>query len=74
MSLVERKSRRAMTHSRCGLMDRVHTLTFDNSRAFSDPIGIAADLKARVCFAPPYASWKRGANESTHGRIHLSFA
>jgi len=53
--------------------DRVHTLTYDNGREFSDHEGIASDLEARVYFAHPYSSWERGVNENTNGLIRQYF-
>ncbi|MGH8428604.1 MAG: IS30 family transposase [Gammaproteobacteria bacterium] len=89
LSLVERKSRytliaplarktaqatrRAITQHLARHAGKVHTLTFDNGREFTDHTGIARDLKARVYFAHPYASWERGANENTNGLIRQYF-
>jgi len=55
------------------LKARVHTITFDNGKEFSDHKGIAADLKADIYFAHPYASWERGTNENTNGLIRQYF-
>lgn len=52
---------------------RVHTLTYDNGREFADHCGMATDLKARIFFAHPYASWERGLNENTNGLIRQYF-
>ena len=49
--------------------DRVHTLTYDNGREFSDHEGMAKDLETEIYFAHPYASWERGLNENTNGLI-----
>ena len=53
--------------------ERVHTLTYDNGREFTDHEEMAADLEARVYFAHPYSSWERGANENTNGLIRQYF-
>ncbi|GJL70241.1 MAG: IS30 family transposase [Nitrospirales bacterium] len=52
---------------------RVQTMTYDNGREFSDHAGMAKDLKARIYFAHPYASWERGVNENTYGLIRQFF-
>lgn len=53
--------------------ERVHTLTYDNGREFSDHQQMASDLEARVYFAHPYSSWERGVNENTNGLIRQYF-
>ncbi len=53
--------------------DRVHTLTYDNGREFSDHEGMAKDLETKIYFAHPYASWERGTNENTKGLIRQYF-
>lgn len=53
--------------------DRVHTITYDNGREFTDHEGMACDLDARIYFAHPYASWERGLNENTNGLIRQFF-
>ncbi len=52
---------------------RVHTITYDNGREFSDHAGMAHDLEATIYFAHPYASWERGVNENTNGLIRQFF-
>ena len=52
---------------------RVHTITYDNGREFSDHAGMAKDLEAKIYFAHPYASWERGINENTNGLIRQFF-
>jgi len=42
--------------------DRVHTITYDNGREFTDHEGMASDLETKIYFAHPYASWERGLN------------
>ena len=53
--------------------DRVHTLTYDNGREFSEHERMSAELDAQVYFAHPYSSWERGANENTNGLIRQYF-
>ena len=49
--------------------DRVHTLTYDNGREFSEHERMATELDAHIYFAHPYSSWERGVNENTNGLI-----
>jgi IS30 family transposase len=53
--------------------ERVHTITYDNGREFSEHARMAADLEAAVYFAHPYCSWERGVNENTNGLIRQYF-
>jgi IS30 family transposase len=89
VTLVERKSlytvigavcrntaeavREAIVEGLTPYKDRVHTLTYDNGREFTNHERIAADLSARTYFAHPYASWERGVNENTNGLIRQYF-
>ncbi len=89
VSLCERKSRLALiakvptkaaegiTQAVVGLLkplaDRVHTLTSDNGKEFSQHTAVAKALNARFYFAHPYASWERGLNENTNGLIRQYF-
>jgi len=89
VTLVERKSlytiigsvcrktaeavREAVVASLTPYKERVHTLTYDNGREFSDHQQMAADLEAQVYFAHPYSSWERGVNENTNGLIRQYF-
>jgi IS30 family transposase len=74
---VRRKTAEAVRKAvNCGLTphrDRVHTITYDNGREFSDHQGMAADLETRIYFAHPYASCERGLNENTNGLIRQYF-
>ena len=89
VTLVERKSlytfiggvcrntasavREAIVAGLAPYKDRVHTLTYDNGREFSEHERMAAELDAQVYFAHPYSSWERGANENTNGLIRQYF-
>lgn len=52
---------------------RVHTLTSDNGREFSEHASIARTLNASFYFCHPYASWQRGLNENTNGLLRQYF-
>jgi IS30 family transposase len=89
VTLVERKSlytviravpnktaeavRNAVVDGLAPYIDRVHTITYDNGREFTDHEGMAADLETQIYFAHPYASWERGLNENTNGLIRQYF-
>jgi IS30 family transposase len=89
VTLVERKSLytviQAVLHTTAGEVrnavkqaltphkDRVHTITYDNGREFTDHEGMAKDLETRIYFAHPYAPWERGLNENTNGLIRQYF-
>ena len=89
VTLVERKARytviRDVRHKTAKLVrnavkqgltphkDRVHTITYDNGREFTDHAGMARDLDTCIYFAHPYASWERGLNENTNGLIRQYF-
>lgn len=45
------------------------TLTLDNGGEFADHVRVGVASKITVFFAKPYASWQRGTNENTNGRI-----
>lgn len=49
--------------------DKVHTITFDNGKEFTDHKIIAEILDAKCYFATPYSSWERGLNEHTNGLL-----
>jgi IS30 family transposase len=53
--------------------DKVHTLTKDNGKEFSQHLKVAKALEAYVYFAHPYHSWERGLNENTNGLIRQYF-
>lgn len=45
------------------------TLTLDNGGEFADHVRVSKTAKVAIFFAKPYASWQRGSNENTNGRI-----
>lgn len=45
------------------------TLTLDNGGEFADHRRVSKDVEIDIFFAKPYASWQRGTNENTNGRI-----
>jgi IS30 family transposase len=51
------------------LKKKVHTMTFDNGKEFSQHAQIARELNAKMFFARPYHSWERGLNEHTNGLV-----
>jgi transposase, IS30 family len=89
LSVVERKSKLTrlrrlatksaaeMKHNSIALLTplatKVHTITVDNGKEFSEHELIAAGLQARIYFAHPYASWERGLNENTNGLVRQYF-
>ena len=89
VSLTERKSRlsliqkveqntkeevaSAITQLLAPIKARVHTVTSDNGKEFSDHDTIAETLKAGYYSAHPYAAWERGLNENTDGLIRQYF-
>jgi transposase, IS30 family len=50
-------------------MPSVHTITLDNGGEFASHARVADATGADIYFAKPYASWQRGTNENTNGRI-----
>jgi IS30 family transposase len=54
------------------MLRKVHsawTVTLDNGDEFADHVRVARETGTKVYFAKPYASWQRGTNENTNGRI-----
>ena len=70
---VERKTSKLVTDMEIRLLspfkERVHTITQDNGLEFAGHQKVAAQLKADIYFAHPYASWERGLNENTNGLV-----
>jgi IS30 family transposase len=52
---------------------KIHTLTLDNGKEFSDHENVAKKLNAKIYFAHPYCSHERGLNENTNGLIRQYF-
>lgn len=52
-----------------GKVTSVRTVTLDNGGEFADHVRVSRETGAEVYFAKPYASWQRGTNENTNGRI-----
>ena len=52
---------------------KVHTITTDNGKEFTQHQHIAQALRTHVFFAHPYHSWERGLNENTNGLIRQYF-
>ncbi len=52
---VIRAVRNAVTHGLSPYQDRVHPITEDNSREFTDQEGMARDLEIQIYLAHPYA-------------------
>jgi IS30 family transposase len=50
----------------------VHTLTYDNGKAFAYHQQVSDGLEAQGFFAHPDHSWERGLNENTNGLIRQS--
>ena len=53
--------------------ERVHTLTYDNGKEFSQHALIDEILGSQGYFANPYHSWERGLNENTNGLLRQYF-
>lgn len=84
VTLVDRKSRftlvqRVFSKNKAEVADAiikllkathaVHTLTLDNGGEFADHVRVTKETKVAIYFAKPYASWQRGTNENTNGRL-----
>lgn len=69
---VFRKTKEEVADAMLELFRKVHlvrTVTLDNGGEFADHVRVAQETGAKVYFAKPYASWQRGTNENTNGRI-----
>lgn len=84
VTLVDRKSRftlakrvfdktkQTVGDAMIDLLEKVDakiTLTLDNGSEFADHVRVGKASKVAIFFAKPYASWQRGTNENTNGRI-----
>lgn len=74
---VERNTAEAVEQAMCELlqplMEKVHTITSDNGREFTNHQSLAAKLEAAFYFAHPFAAWERGLNENTNGLVRQYF-
>jgi IS30 family transposase len=52
---------------------KIHTLTYDNGKEFTNHLLIDDVLGSTGYFANPYRSWERGLNENTNGLIRQYF-
>jgi IS30 family transposase len=74
-TLVQRifsKTKEEVADAMINMFRKVHsvlTVTLDNGGEFADHARVAKTTNADVYFAKPYASWQRGTNENTNGRI-----
>lgn len=84
VTLVDRKSRFALVKrvfhktkavvadAMIDLLRQVNarvTLTLDNGGEFADHVRVSKAAGVAIFFAKPHASWQRGTNENTNGRI-----
>ena len=69
---VNRKSKEAVADALIHMLGKVHsalTVTLDNGGEFADHARVSNKTGATIYFARPYASWQRGTNENTNGRL-----
>lgn len=69
---VPSKSKEIVAAAIIKLLSKVpvaHTLTLDNGGEFADHGKIQQLTGVKPFFAKPYASWQRGTNENTNGRL-----
>jgi IS30 family transposase len=69
---VIRKSKEAVADAMINMLGKVHsvfTVTLDNGGEFAEHDRVSQETGANVYFAKPYASWQRGTNENTNGRL-----
>lgn len=69
---VIRKSKEAVADALINMLGKVHsvfTVTLDNGGEFAEHDRVSQETGANVYFAKPYASWQRGTNENTNGRL-----
>jgi IS30 family transposase len=53
--------------------EKIHTITLDNGKEFSDHKTFVKKLKSNVYFARPYKSNERGSNENFNGLLRQYF-
>ncbi len=66
------KTKDEVADAMIAMLEKVHsvqTLTLDNGGEFAGHVRVSEATGADVYFAKPYASWQRGTNENTNGRI-----
>jgi len=74
-TLVKRvfdKTKGVVADALISMLGGVHsalTLTLDNGGEFADHVRVTKTTGTDIYFAKPYASWQRGTNENTNGRI-----
>ncbi|WP_419174911.1 IS30 family transposase [Desulfosediminicola sp.] len=69
---IARKTKEQVASAMTGLLNKVplvRTVTLDNGSEFAAHAEVAAATNADIYFAKPHASWQRGTNENTNGRI-----
>lgn len=69
---VLRKTKENVADATLELLEKVSsvlTITLDNGGEFADHERISKAKGAKMYFVKPYASWQRGTNENTNGRI-----
>ena len=69
---IFRKTKVEVANAMINMFSKVHsvlTVTLDNGGEFADHARVAKTTNADVYFAKPYASWQRGTNANTNGRI-----
>ena len=71
-SVCHRQSKEAVADALINMLGKVHsalTVTLDNGSEFADHARVSNETGAAMYFAWPYASWQRGTNENTNGRL-----
>ena len=66
------KTKEEVANAMIAMFKNIHsvlTVTLDNGGEFADHGRVATETGADVYFAKPHASWQRGTNENTNGRI-----
>ena len=66
------KTKEDVANAMISMLGSVHsnlTLTLDNGGEFADHKRVSKETGVEVFFAKPHASWQRGTNENTNGRI-----
>ncbi len=66
------KTKDEVADAMVAMLEKVHsvlTVTLDNGGEFAGHVRVSKATGADVYFAKPHASWQRGTNENTNGRI-----